>query len=158
MNGAALPAEARLLPELEARARAAGNLAELGFSIANDSYGLLPFRQALVFSGSGDDSRLLCVSGLAKATEDSPYLVWLRRTWPWLQRRFAAGAAWCAYSELEDAPADVLEGWREWWPAGVFTSLPAGKCRRTVSASRARLLARVSRSRASRRSGRLSRR
>ena len=35
MNGAALPAEARLLPELEARARAAGNLAELGFSIAN---------------------------------------------------------------------------------------------------------------------------
>ncbi len=126
MNRIAMPAEARLLPELEARARAAGNLAELGFSIANDSYGLLPFRQALVFSGTEEDSRLLCVSGLAKATEDSPYLVWLRRTWPWLQRRFAAGAAWCAYADLEGAPAEVLEGWREWWPAGIY-ALPLAR-------------------------------
>ena len=40
-----------LVSSLEARARNAGNLAELGFSIANDSYDLLAFRQALVFDG-----------------------------------------------------------------------------------------------------------
>lgn len=125
MNSIATPAEADLLLALEARARAAGNLAELGFSIANDAYGLLPFRQALVFSGSGSDSRLLCISGLAKADEDSPYLVWLRRAWAWLQRRFAdtAGAFWCTQAELQadqTTPVEVLDGWQEWWPQGVY--------------------------------------
>lgn len=113
MNGFVAP-EAQLLPALEARARAAGNLAELGFSIANDSYRLLPFRQALVFSGSGGDSRLLCVSGLAKLSEESPYLVWLRRTWFRLQRRIGAGAAWLSRTDLaaqDDVEAELLDGW-----------------------------------------------
>lgn len=112
MNGFVAP-EAQLLPALEARARAAGNLAELGFSIANDSYRLLPFRQALVFSGSGGDSRLLCVSGLAKLSEESPYLVWLRRTWSRLQRRIGAGAAWLSRTDLaaqDDVEAELLDG------------------------------------------------
>ncbi|MBV5277329.1 HlyD family secretion protein, partial [bacterium] len=78
-----------MLATLEARARAANNLAELGFSIANDTYSLLGFRQTLVFEGD-DDSSLLNVSGLARPTEDSPYLVWLRRTWSWLRPQLAA--------------------------------------------------------------------
>ena len=55
-----------LLTYLEARARAANNLAELGFSIANDSYALLEFRQALVFQENAASSRLLTVSGQRK--------------------------------------------------------------------------------------------
>lgn len=128
MNGFVAP-EAQLLPALEARARAAGNLAELGFSIANDSYRLLPFRQALVFSGSGDDSRLLCVSGLAKLSEESPYLVWLRRTWSRLQRRIGAGAAWLSRTDLaaqDDVEAELLDGWTEWWPEGLY-ALPLAR-------------------------------
>ena len=123
------PTDVTLLPALEARARAAGNLAELGFSMANDSYGLLPFRQALVFAGSEDDSRLLCVSGLAKLAEDSPYLVWLQRSWPWLQQRFGTGAAWCTQADLRAdtlTPTEVLDGWDEWWPQGLY-ALPLSR-------------------------------
>lgn len=114
---------AGLLATLEARARAANNLAELGFSIANDTYSLLGFRQTLVFEGD-DDSSLLTVSGLARPTEDSPYLVWLRRTWSWLQPQLASKPGWFVpLAEGDATPAEVREGWSEWWPSGVFAIL-----------------------------------
>ena len=84
---------AALATTLEARARAATSVAELGFSIANDSYGLLGFRQALVLQGDGPGAALLTVSGLARPTEDSPYLIWLRRAWPSPDGAPSAGAA-----------------------------------------------------------------
>ena len=56
---------------IEARARAANNVAELGFSMANDCYEMLGFRQALVFTGDGADGELMTVSGLVRPTEDS---------------------------------------------------------------------------------------
>lgn len=109
------------LNALENRARAALNLAELCFSMANDSYGLLGFRQAIVFSGSGTDSRVHTVSGLAKLAEDSPYLLWLKRIWPALQQRFDGKPAWCTLQQLgEEVPAEWREGWQEWWPEGVY--------------------------------------
>lgn len=46
-----LPGE--LLDRLAARAMAATTLAELAFSLANDAYPLLGFRQALVFDAAG---------------------------------------------------------------------------------------------------------
>jgi hypothetical protein len=110
-----------LVASLEARARAANTLAELGFSIANDSYQLLEFRQALVFEGDQNSCQLQTVSGLARPTEDSPYLIWLRRTWPWLQQQLAAHPGWFQLPENAlDIPPGVMEGWEEWWPAGVF--------------------------------------
>lgn len=106
---------------LEARARAAYTLAELGFSMANDPYELLGFRQALVFEGGDDASRLLTVSGLARPTEDSPYLVWLGRTWPWLREELARDPGWLASPRDNiDLPPGMLDGWHEWWPAGVL--------------------------------------
>ncbi|MBP8022678.1 MAG: hypothetical protein KAY68_03390, partial [Azonexus sp.] len=48
---------------LEARARAAVNLTELGFSIANDVHAVLNFRQALVFDAR---DQVMTVSGLVK--------------------------------------------------------------------------------------------
>ena len=116
-----------LVAALEARAREANSVAELGFSIGNDAYPLLEFRQALVFEGDTDSCRLLTVSGLARPTEDSPYLVWLRRTWPWLRQQLAAHPGWFtppfAAADVDYPPGTsdgVLEGWMEWWPAGVF--------------------------------------
>ena len=75
---AALPHPQLLLAvaALEERARAADSAAALAFSIANDAYPLLGFRQALVFDAAWS---LRAVSGLALPSEDSPYLVWLRR-------------------------------------------------------------------------------
>lgn len=113
------PSAAALAAGLEARARAAENVAELAFSMANDSHACLPFRQALVFA---EDGRLLAVSGLARPSEDSPYLIWLRRAWPWLAGRLPDEPAWFApgAGDLAAAPAEVADGWREWWPAGVY--------------------------------------
>lgn len=112
---------ADLLLSLEARARAAAKLPELGFSIANDSYSLLGFRQALVLRGGDSNARLLTVSGLAKPPEDSPYLVWLRRAWAWLQPQVAASPGWFAAPQAADAmPEGIGDGWREWWTAGLY--------------------------------------
>jgi hypothetical protein len=112
---------------MEARARSATTVAELGFSIANDAYEFLRFRQALVFEGDGASARPMAVSGLARPTEDSPYLVWLRRTWPWLHARAVAAPGWLPMpSDAVGVPEGVLEGWREWWPAGVF-ALPLAR-------------------------------
>ena len=102
---------------LEARARAAESVAELGFSIANDCHAALRFRQALVVDAKG---AVLTVSGLAKLSEDSPYLIWLQRAWPWLAERLPEGG-WYAPSDqaLAAAPGDIADGWAEWWPPGV---------------------------------------
>ncbi|MEG2961681.1 MAG: HlyD family secretion protein, partial [Janthinobacterium sp.] len=85
---------AAVVARLEARARAAHNPAELAFSIANDSFGLLAFRQAFVLTGSGAQARLQTLSGLALPAEDSPYLIWLRRHWAWMQQRLGDQAGW----------------------------------------------------------------
>ena len=109
----------QMLETLEARARAAESLSELAFSIANESYGLLGFRQALVLRGD-TRGRLLAVSGLAKPTEDSPYLVWLRRAWAWLQPQVSAAPGWFQPEPDASMPEVVSEGWREWWTQGVY--------------------------------------
>jgi len=112
------PALAAFATDLEARARAAENLAELGFSIANDSHAALAFRQSLVIDANG---KVLTVSGLAKLTEDSPYLLWLKRAWPWVVEQLPENG-WLApdAATLATAPGDICEGWQEWWPAGIL--------------------------------------
>lgn len=110
---------AALAVDLEARARAAESVTELGFSMVNDTFACLPYRQALAFVADGE---LLAVSGLAKPTEDSPYLTWLRRLWPWLSEQAPAAGGWFVPTaeQFAAAPADVADGWHEWWPLGVW--------------------------------------
>ena len=55
---------AALVAAAEARARGASTVTELAFSVANDAYALLGFRQALVFEGDGASAKLMAVSGL----------------------------------------------------------------------------------------------
>jgi multidrug resistance efflux pump len=105
---------------LEERARAADSLNGLAFSIANDPYPLLGFRQALVFAAGETPWTLLAVSGLARPTEDSPYLVWLRRAADWLAGLPKTEAAAWITPDIAGIPADITEGWQEWWPAGLW--------------------------------------
>lgn len=109
------------LAALRDKAMAAESLNALAFGIANDAYPLLRFRQALVFAQrQGGSFDLLCVSGLARPQEDSPYLVWLRRAMPWLGRQLTgAEPAWLAREALAP-PAEVSDGWAEWWPPGAW--------------------------------------
>lgn len=107
------------LAALRDRALEADSLQALAFCMANDLYPLLRFHQALVFARRGEALDLLCVSGLSRPTEDSPYLVWLKRASRWLETQLAGdGPQWLARENLEP-PAEIADGWAEWWPAGV---------------------------------------
>lgn len=121
-----------MLETLEARARAADSLPELAFSIANEPYGLLGFRQALVLRGDAR-ARLMAVSGLAKPTEDSPYMVWLRRMWAWLHPRLSAAPGWFEPAPDVDMPEQVREGWGEWWTQGIYALPLRGRSGQVVA-------------------------
>lgn len=108
------------LTALRDRALAATTLNALAFSMANDVYPLLDYRQALVMAKKGTGLELLCVSGLAKPTEDSPYLIWLARASRWLLTQIDGDKPqWVSRSNVTP-PEEVATGWREWWPEGVY--------------------------------------
>ncbi|WP_433736001.1 efflux RND transporter periplasmic adaptor subunit [Pseudomonas putida] len=112
-----------LLLELDAlrdKAIAADSLNALAFSMANDLYPLLPFHQALVFAQRDTSLELLCVSGLSRPSEDSPYLVWLRRASRWIATQVPDGEPVWLTQDTTSAPADIAEGWSEWWPSGLW--------------------------------------
>ncbi|MGF6395401.1 efflux RND transporter periplasmic adaptor subunit [Pseudomonas plecoglossicida] len=113
----------QLLLQLDAlrdKAMAAQTLGALAFSMANDLYPLLPFHQALVFEQGKAGLDLLCVSGLARPSEDSPYLVWLKRASRWLaQRLVGAQPTWLTQATAAP-PEDIAQGWAEWWPLGLW--------------------------------------
>ncbi|WP_174823935.1 efflux RND transporter periplasmic adaptor subunit [Pseudomonas sp. DTU12.3] len=112
-----------LLLELDAlrdKALAADSLNALAFSMANDLYPLLQFHQALVFAQRENSLELLNVSGLSRPSEDSPYLVWLRRASRWVAAQVPGDEpVWLAQDSAEP-PADITEGWNEWWPSGLW--------------------------------------
>lgn len=112
---------------LEARARRALSLEELTFSIANDAFAALAFRQALVLSSAAGSGSLLTVSGLARLGEDTPYVLWVHRLWPWLRQQLADSSGWLTLEEMAEVlPSDLRQGWEEWWPGGVFVvALPS---------------------------------
>lgn len=98
---------------LEERAREAASLAELIFSIANETWQLLPYRQGMVWSVQGRVSKLRMVSGLAQLAEDTPLTVWLRRLGVELSRRVTSAPEFVSADEL---PESLRDGWREWFP------------------------------------------
>ncbi|MHC2148855.1 efflux RND transporter periplasmic adaptor subunit [Pseudomonas sp. 210_17 TE3656] len=105
---------------LRDRALAADSLNALGFSIANDPYPLLQYHQALVLQQQGQSLELLCVSGLARPSEDSPYLVWLQRAVRWLATQLDGDQPHWLGRDAVTPPADIDEGWAEWWPKGLW--------------------------------------
>jgi hypothetical protein len=106
--------------QLEERARGARTVPELIFSLANEPWQLLPYRQGIVWQFRDEKPRLRIVSGLAQLTEDSPYTVWLRRLGRALARHVTADPQFVVADEM---PADLHEGWHEWLP-GYLLVLP----------------------------------
>ena len=100
--------------QLEARSRAVRAEPELLFVIANETWQLVPFRQAAVFRFDlFGKLRLRVVSGLAAVEDDAPYAQWLgsvaATVWP------RAKTAPCKLS-ARDLPPELAEDWSEWWP------------------------------------------
>ncbi|MFM4825077.1 efflux RND transporter periplasmic adaptor subunit [Aeromonas bivalvium] len=108
------------LAALRDRAMAAKSLNALAFSLANDLYQLIPFHQALVFANHDPAQELLCVSGLARPSEDSPYLIWLEQASRWLHEQVEGQEPRWLAREALTLPDALAEGWGEWWPDGVL--------------------------------------
>jgi len=114
---------ARLLLDLDTlreHAMDAATLNSLAFVMANELYPLLGFHQALVFERRGTAWKLLCVSGLARPVEDSPYLVWLDPAANWLGEQVTHDEPVWIGRDAVSPPPRVDEGWREWWPEGAY--------------------------------------
>ena len=123
-------ADLGLLLGLQQRALRAADESELSFLIANDTWHLIPYRQALVFLlDSFGRPRLTVVSGLISTLEQTPFTLWAQRlctqlletgTTPPAARRFTAG----------DVSPEFHDGWQEWWPEHALAQpllTPAGK-------------------------------
>jgi Barrel-sandwich domain of CusB or HlyD membrane-fusion len=105
---------------LEEKARAAKSVRELLFSLGNETWQLLGHRQAYIWDSRGpNSSRLRVISGVAQLGEDSPMTVWLKRLGQWLSRKTDKPLA-AQYVSIDDVPANLQEGWREWLPDYLF--------------------------------------
>ena len=107
------PELASAFVHLEERLRAARTLAELRFSIANETFALLPYRQAFVWETDGARARLATVSGLAQLAAASPMQQWLERLGTALAARDALDGDYLSGSDL---PAAVAADWDAWLP------------------------------------------
>ena len=120
----------------EQRCREASSLEALAFTIANETWQLLPYRQAQVWRRGSTGPVLLAVSGLATLSEDSPFTVWLRRLVDALWPNLAEVPQLLNLAEIDsDAgdsaesrvlPAAVVSGWQEWWPAHLVAGSQPG--------------------------------
>ena len=102
--------------QLSMRAMSAAKPADLQFIIVNETIQLAHYRQAAYFESSNNQKPILSTaSGLVSVAENSPYSVWLNR----FAKSFS-NAAGCHRLNIDDAKADVQEGWQEWLPAHLL--------------------------------------
>jgi hypothetical protein len=100
------------LLHLEARARAASDRAQLEFVIANETWQLAQYRQAVVWrSDALGRPAIAIVSGLAALEGDTPFTLWIERVAAELWSSKVARRV-----EAHDLSADLEEGWAEWLP------------------------------------------
>ena len=119
-----------ILLGLQQRALAAADEAELAFLIGNETWHLLPYKQAAVFLiDSFGRPQLKVVSGLVSALEDTPFTLWAARVCSMLLNDPASNAEARRLTALS-LPIELREGWGEWWPENALyqpLTTPAGK-------------------------------
>lgn len=120
------------LPDIERLARLAQTLPALAFSMANDGWGLLNYRQALVLRKSAGRWGAQAISGLVDSGETTPYQNWVRRVAAYLETATATARPAQANGEgnttlgallqlrPEDLPPELSQEWSEWWPSHVI--------------------------------------
>lgn len=112
---------------LQRRSLECADEAELGFLIANETWHLVPYKQAVLFRLDGfQRHRLTAVSGLVSVVESTPFTQWLTA----VERHLASTQP--APVELKqgeeppsgaraftasDLPETLATSWAEWWPA-----------------------------------------
>jgi HlyD family secretion protein len=115
------------LIDVERLARQSPTPAALAFSIANDAWGLLGYRQALVLRKQAGRWGAQAISGLVDTGETTPYQNWLSRVAKHLESRAAelspvapdsAGAPLLSLTP-DSLPAELASEWEQWWPTEV---------------------------------------
>lgn len=110
-----------VLAELQHRARHAATLTELGFLMANASFSLVPYRQAVLW---GVDEGVMVVSGATVVDARSPYAQYIAR----LCRHFARTQIQAmAVTAADSAEQDQAE-WDSWFPSFGFWLPLNGPC------------------------------
>ncbi|WP_295441081.1 biotin/lipoyl-binding protein [uncultured Thiodictyon sp.] len=105
-----------VLVGLQQRALEAADANELAFLIANETWHLVPYRQAVVFfNDTFGRPRLKVVSALVSAIESTPFTLWVGQVCGALGAPTADPAA-ARVLTARDLPAPLREGWAEWWP------------------------------------------
>jgi multidrug resistance efflux pump len=102
---------------LQERTRAAKNLRDLWFTIANETFQLFPYRQGFVWQLDGGKPRLRAVSGLAQLGDESPLTLWLKKLGRLLAVKLESDPD---FVNIDDLPADMKEGWKEWMPELIY--------------------------------------
>ena len=105
----------QVMNQLASKARAADNEQALLFVIANDTFALLPYRTALVFTLHQGEPQLGCASGLTSVDRRSAFGSWTEQVLRAVLPRL---------SEVQRVTADQLpehlrSAWDEYWPESV---------------------------------------
>jgi multidrug resistance efflux pump len=104
------------LLQIEHEVRLASSMAVIEFIATNDTWRIVPYRQAALWRiDSAGRAQLQLVSGLADLGGDSPYRQWFNQVLA--SQHFTPGKAQRLH--MADLPADLHEGWREWMPNQV---------------------------------------
>ncbi|HVE52173.1 MAG TPA: HlyD family efflux transporter periplasmic adaptor subunit [Ramlibacter sp.] len=103
--------------EVERLARDARDVEALAFSMANDAWGLLGYRQALVLRKRAGRWGVQAASGLVEVGDATPYQNWLARVAAALEPALPMEAEPAGMALTpEDLPVELSPGWAEWWP------------------------------------------
>ncbi len=111
---AAAPPALITYADLEERARQAKSVRELIFTIVNETFGLLPYRQAVLWElDSRKATKLRLVSGLTKLGDDSPNSIFLRRLGRDIAKRIGDDGEYYVATEFDSR---LQKEWPEYLP------------------------------------------
>jgi Biotin-lipoyl like/HlyD family secretion protein len=103
--------------EIEQLARGARDIPGLSFCMANDAWGILGFRQAIVLHKHVGRWVVRSVSGLVDVGETTPYQNFLRRIGAILEKQSPGIGAAIDKNVLPEA---LAKDWDQWWPDNVY--------------------------------------
>lgn len=109
----AQPHPAIVLIDMVRRARLAASPAELNFLLVNDTYRLVPYRQAALWSC---EFGVQALSGVMQIESNAPYVQWLNRVFAWCAENLRETGPLAA----ERLPAPVAQDWGNWLPPHAY--------------------------------------
>lgn len=102
------------LLQIEHEVRQAESASVIEFIAANDSWRIVPYRQAVLWRlDERGQLQLQLVSGLADVATDSPFRQWMNQ----LLHTLNLQPGKPQLMAIDDVPASLRSGWREWMPS-----------------------------------------